>query len=237
MEHPELGIEALIAIGIGLFVGLEREHRHVDEGEPEVHTVLGVRTFALFALLGWLVAAFGGPWPWLAPATLAIVGALIMAQYLREEGQKRLGLTTEVAALVVFVLGMVVHFEELFAVALALTTTLLLISKPWVRSLVPALRRVELTSTLQLAILLAIVLPLLPTEPVDPWGVLPPRKIGLFVVLVAGIGFVGYVLSRVLGASRAAGVTGAVGGLVSSTALTAAMARQASSSPALVAPS
>ncbi len=234
----QLGIEAAIAIGIGLFVGLEREHRHVDEGEEGLATALGVRTFSLLALLGWLVAAFGAPWPWLGPITLAMVGLLIGAQYVRQSTDRRhLGLTTEVAALLIFVLGMVVHHARLFAVGMALITTLLLISKPWVRSVVPALRRAELTSALQLAIVLAIVLPLLPAEPLDPWGVLPPRRIGLFVVLVAGIGFVGYVLSRLLGRSRAAGLTGAVGGLVSSTALTAAMASQARGAPSLVGPS
>jgi len=98
------------------------------------------------------------------------------------------------------------------------------------------MRRVDLTATLQLLILLAIVLPLLPEEARDPWHVLSPRRIGIFVALVAGIGYVGYVLHRVLGARRSASVTGIVGGLVSSTAVTAAMAQQARATPSLVRP-
>ena len=106
-------------------------------------------------------------------------------------------------------------------------TTALLISKPWVQVVVPQLLRSELLAALQFLILVAVVLPLLPTEPVDPWGVLPPRSIGKFVVLVAGVGFVGYVLTRLLGAKRAAALTGVVGGLASSTAVTAGMAQRA----------
>ena len=75
-------------------------------------------------------------------------------------------------------------------------TMLLLLSKPWFVAWVPRLRRMDLSATLQLLIVLAIGLPLLPKEPIDPWGVLPPRKIGLFVTLIAGISYVGYVLNR-----------------------------------------
>jgi uncharacterized membrane protein (DUF4010 family) len=102
-----------------------------------------------------------------------------------------------------------------------------LVSKPWIVGFVTRMRRVELTATLQLLILLAIVLPMLPSEPVDPWNILPPRKIGLFVILIGGIGYVGYVLTRILGRRRSAGLTGVVGGLTSSTAVTVSMAQQA----------
>jgi uncharacterized membrane protein (DUF4010 family) len=83
---------------------------------------------------------------------------------------------------------------------------------------------------------LAVVLPLLPAEPVDPWGVLPPRRIGLFVALISGISFLGYLASRLLGGAGSAALTGLVGGLVSSTAVTAAMAQQAATRKALAGP-
>jgi uncharacterized membrane protein (DUF4010 family) len=92
----------------------------------------------------------------------------------------------------------------------------------------------DLTSTLQLAVLLAIVLPVLPDEAKDPWRVLSPRRLGVFVALIAGISYVGYVLHRLLGGQRGAGLTGLVGGLVSSTAVTAAMAQQAKAADAMV---
>src|SRR5262249_53479369 len=128
--------------------------------------------------------------------------------------------------------GLLVHVEARLAVALALVTTLVLLSKPWINVVMPRLLRTELIATLQFLIVVAVVLPLLPDEPVDPWGVLPPARIGRFVVLVAGVGFVGYVLTRWLGKARAAGLTGVVGGLVSSTAVTANMAQEAARAPA-----
>jgi len=92
---------------------------------------------------------------------------------------------------------------------------------------VPRMQRMDLTSTLQLLILIAIVLPVLPTTASDPWGVLAPRRIGIFVVLIAGISYVGYVLHRALGSRNSAGITGLVGGLASSTAVTVAMSQRA----------
>ncbi len=223
--------EGALALGLGLFIGLEREHRHVGS-EQDGPTILGVRTFALLALSGWLAAVLEERWAWLPAVLLGLVGLLVVAQYLLgSAGGQRLGLTTELAALLTLVYGLLVHHEVQLAVALALVTTLVLISKPWVRIVVPRLLRTELLAALQFLIVAAVVLPLLPVEPADPWGVLPPRKIGLFVVAIAGLGFVGYVLTRLLGPSRAAGLTGLVGGLVSSTAVTVSMAQQAAREP------
>lgn len=232
----DLLIELAYALGIGVFVGLEREHHHITRGSRTQaspaeqaegatgETILGVRTFALLSLFGWGCAHAGLRFAWLPPVGLLVVGGFVVASYFlaRDQG---LGLTTEVAALVTFLLGLLVASHRPLAVALALATTLLLISKPFVSSFVAQVRRVELSATIQLLILLAIVLPLLPAEPIDPWQAIPPRKIGLFVILVGGIGYVGYVLSRILGQRRSAGLTGLVGGLTSSTAVTAAMAQ------------
>jgi len=224
--------EGAVAVGIGLFIGLEREHRHVEEGEPKA-TILGVRTFALLALSGWLAALLQPFWPWVPPVILSLLGLLVLGQYLLSAPQHGFGLTTEIAALLTVGYGALVHFQMHLAVALGLMTTLILISKPWVRVVLPQLLRVELTAVLQFLIVVAIVLPLLPTEPLDPWGVLPPRRIGMFVLFIASISFVGYVLTRLLGRSRAAGLTGLVGGLASSTAVTASSSQQVGREPAL----
>jgi uncharacterized membrane protein (DUF4010 family) len=146
------------------------------------------------------------------------------------------GITTEVAALVTFGAGLLTPRSRLLAVGLAIGVSLLLISKPWVRRFVAQLERRELMATIQLAIMLAIVLPLLPDRPIDPWNAVSPRKVGLFVALIAGINFLGYLLSRVLGARRGAGLSGIVGGLASSTAVTAAMAQRARAADAMITP-
>ncbi len=240
-------VEAAYAVGIGLVVGFEREHSGVSQGlapeavpeeaapAPPRDSLLGARTFALLALGGWLAAFLGDRQPLIVPlGLLALVGLIAVQYVLASRTGQELGLTTEVSAVVVVLLGMVVHVDRALAVPLTLGTLLLLVSKPWTRHAVVRMRRLELTATVQLLVLVAIVLPLLPTEPVDPWGAIPPRKVGVFVVLIAGVEYVGYVLHRLLGATRGVAVAGLVGGLTSSTAVTAAMARQARQTPASV---
>ena len=233
-------VDAVLAIGIGLFIGLEREHSDVvSRGDakldPLPEPLLGVRTFALLALFGWVSAFLRDRHPWLPVGALMAAGAIVTIAAVRRPEVGR-GLTTEVAALTTFVLGMLVHSQRGLAVALALGTTLLLISKPWFRTFVPRIMRVDLTSTLQLLIVLAIVLPVLPAQTIDPWHSLSPRRLGLFVALIAAVEYLGYVLHRLLGAQRSAGVTGLVGGLVSSTAVVVAMARAARRTPSMVRP-
>jgi uncharacterized membrane protein (DUF4010 family) len=237
MDDPTIQhlVDAATAVGIGLLVGLEREQKEVADraNDPEAPPALiGVRTFALLGLFGWLAGHLGPAAPWTPAAGFLAVGALVLWCAIHERGTKGSGLTTEVAALVTFAIGMTVPGDRMLAIALGLTTTLLLVSKPWFKTLIPRLHRMDLTSTLQLLILVAIVLPVLPEEASDPWGVLAPRRIGIFVVLIAAIGYVGYVLHRLLGSRNSAGITGLVGGLASSTAVTVAMSQRARQSDA-----
>jgi uncharacterized membrane protein (DUF4010 family) len=221
-QSPAL-LQATVAIALGLIIGLEREHHGVEEGRREER--LGVRTFAMLALIGWSSLYVGAGSVWLAAAALVTTGAIIAVGSLGAQ-ERDTGLTTETAAIVTVLVGMVVHLSPLVGTALALATTFLLVSKPWLAAVVPKLRRAEITSTLQLLVFAAVVLPLLPNAPVDPWGILVPRKVGWFVLLIAGINYVGYVLVRLLGARRGIRLTGLFGGLASSTAVTLTMSRR-----------
>lgn len=222
------------ALGIGVLLGAERQHREATRRPDRAEdTPIGVRTFALLGLVGWLAGYLAAELPWLPPAVLAFAGLLLAAQhrlYRRSEGA---GITTEIAAVFTLGLGMLAGEDRLLAGAVALVATGLLMSKPWVAGIVPKLRRVEIQGTLQLLIAVAIVIPLLPAEPRDPWGALAPRAIGLFVVLIAGVNYVGYFMSRILGKERGVGVAGALGGLTSSTAVTAAMTQTVRRDPDL----
>jgi uncharacterized membrane protein (DUF4010 family) len=78
-----------------------------------------------------------------------------------------------------------------------------------------------------------IVLPLLPQESFGPADVLSPQRIWLLVVLITGIGWVGYAATRALGARRGLLIAGLAGGFVSGTAtigLLGAKARRAEAS-------
>jgi uncharacterized membrane protein (DUF4010 family) len=92
--------------------------------------------------------------------------------------------------------------------------------------LVQRLDREDVYAGLRLLIATFIVLPLLSDDPVDPWGALRPRSLWMLVLLISALSLVGYVATRLLGARRGIPLTGITGGLVSSTAVTLAFARQ-----------
>ncbi|HJW73048.1 MAG TPA: MgtC/SapB family protein [Geothrix sp.] len=243
--------EAVMAVALGLMMGLERERSGFEkiqqaelEGVPQrrasdrmegLRGALGARTFALLTLLGWMSVKVGGD-SLVMPVAVLVATALLVGLFYFETSASDRGLTTEIAALSAPLLGMLLTRNELLAVAVSVIVTLLLLSKPWFRAWVPRLHREDLTAAMQLLLVFAILLPLLPVRTLDPWGVLSPRKVGWMLALVAAVDFLGYATNRVLGSRRGALLTGLVGGLVSSTIVTVTMSRQAKEDPALVGP-
>jgi uncharacterized membrane protein (DUF4010 family) len=191
-----------------------------------VYGSMGARTFALLSLVGWISVKVGEGGVAVPIAVIAVSASLIGLFYFQTRSADR-GLTTEIAALSAPLLGMLLTRDALLAVAVTVIVTLLLFSKPWIRAWVPKLHREDLTAAIQLLLVFAILLPLLPDRTLDPWRVLSPRKVGWMVALVAAVDFLGYALNRVLGSRRGAVLTGLVGGMVSSTVVTVSMSRQA----------
>ncbi len=245
----DLLIQLAYALGVGVLIGLERSLVQALAGRTDSETpgqapggdgqaderdmeFLGVRTFAALSLAGFAAALVSERYAWVAPAMLLGVAALVIAMYLRMTAFGH-GITTEVAALGTCALGMLCRSHPHAAGVLALVLTVLLAAKGFAHQTVRKMRRVELTDTLKFLVIILIVLPLLPNEDLDPYGAFNPYKVGFLVVLISGIGFVGYFLTRILGARRGLGLTGVVGGLTSSTAVTAAMATEAKQNPDL----
>ena len=217
-----------MSAGIGLLIGLERERNPAAKA--------GVRTFALIALAGTLAAfvdaALGGAW--VAPVGLAAVAGMLIAVYARETRQDDPGTTTVAAAVVCYLLGVLVGLgETAVAGALAIGVTALLYFKPEIEGFSTALERREQVSVLQFLIVTFIVLPILPDEAYGPYDVLNPRQIWLMVVLITGVGLASYIALRFAGERGGALLTGILGGLVSSTATTVLYARRARESPAM----
>jgi uncharacterized membrane protein (DUF4010 family) len=123
-------------------------------------------------------------------------------------------------------------YREL-AVGLGVMVAAVLAYKQPLHGLVHRLDREDVFAGLRLLIATFIVLPLLPDRTIDPWGALNPRSLWMLVLLISSLSLVGYVATRLLGAHRGIPLTGLTGGLVSSTAVTLAFARQ-SRDPAYV---
>ena len=215
----------LVAMLVGFLVGLDRERA---EARKEHALFAGVRTFPLIALAGaipmLLEERIG---PALLVATFVAIAAVALVSYVRTSAGGRIGATTEVAALATFLLGALAGAGELVvAGAAGVTLAVLLVGKPRLEAFSNALTTEEIVAALELAVITVIVLPLLPDRGYGPWQALNPREIWIVVVLVSALSFVGFVAVRVLGSGRGMALTGAVGGLVSSTAITISMAER-----------
>jgi uncharacterized membrane protein (DUF4010 family) len=213
-------VEFSIALLIGALVGIERERKKVGD---HADSLGGLRTFILFAeagaISGWLSRELESQWPFAVAALM--VGALIVVGYFftSHTNGDGLGMTTEIAAVVVF------GYRDL-AVILAITTSALLAYKQPLHGLVEKLSQDDLFAGLKLLIATFIVLPILPNQPVDPWGAINPYRMWWLVILISGLSLAGYIASRWLGTHRGIGLTGFFGGLASSTAVTLALSKR-----------
>lgn len=217
----------LVSILIGALIGTERQRRIAED---RVEGVAGLRTFTLIAILGAMSAHLSAQYGQnFAVAALASFAVLVSISYAASaNAQGRVDFTAAVAAVLTFILGMLCGRENgiSLAVALAVITTWILATRAITHRYVEALSETDILDTLKMAIITLVVYPLLPDTPLDPYGVLNPREIWLMVVLVSLIGYIGYILIRILGTERGLSLTGILGGLVSSTAVTTAMAEE-----------
>lgn len=216
------------ALLIGALIGIEREKRKSSENEPGIG---GFRTFILFAevgaIAGWLSRNL--EIPWLLAGAVVAVASIVVVGYLaaaRVEPQS-IGLTTEIAAIVVVLLGgMTTLGHRELAIGLAVVTAAVLAYKQPLHGLVGKIGWDDVFAGLRLLIATFVVLPLLPNRTVDPWDSINPFSLWLLVLLISGISLVGYVSTRLLGMQKGTALTGLTGGLVSSTAVTLSFARR-----------
>lgn len=222
------------ALAAGLVVGLERGWR--ERTLPEGGRVAGLRTFTLIGLLGGLIGVAGAP-ALLAAAGLAGVAALFAVAFHRaSQATGTLSITTAIAGLVTLALGLLAGSGQvMLAVGTAAVTALLLRLKGELHSGLRRIEPAELTAVLQLAVLTAAILPLLPDAGYGPYGALNPFRLWVAVVLVAALSLSGHVAQRLRGAQQGLLWVGLLGGLASSTAATLSLARAARGAPGLAA--
>lgn len=235
-------VSLAVALGIGFLIGLQREQSASGERAADRSLLGGVRTYPLAALTGalcvLLAARFGS---WIVGAgflALLIPLALSYADDLRH-GRDR-GMTSEVAFVLTYFLGCLAAADGvagslkerlLLCAGIAVAATALLSYKDPLHDLAAKVSREDLYATVKFGILALVVLPLLPDRGYGPYQTLNPAKIGLFVVLVAGVSFCGYVAVRLAGPGKGLGITGVLGGLVSSTAIAVSFSGRAKREP------
>jgi uncharacterized membrane protein (DUF4010 family) len=215
------------ALVIGLLIGSER---YRDRSDAELQTA-GLRTFSVISLLGAACALLAN-----SGFTLITFGALVVFMglgYHREAAEKP-GLTTEMAALLVFWLGYLLKDWETLALSTAIVLAILLAAKEVLHEFVERqVSESEFFATLKFLAVVLVVYPLLPDRYVGPLGFVNPSQIWLLVVLIATISYGSYLLIRILGRRRGLLLSALLGGLVSTTATTLSLAQRARETPAV----
>ena len=228
---PDTYIRAGVALALGLLIGLQRERAREDPA--------GIRTFALVAISGFLVGLlktdFGG---WLIAAGVLFLAAILVTGNLRILKQKEkdagAGITTEVAVLLVFCLGVFLadsQNELSLAVVIGGVSALLLYYKKPMHRFVRGLEQADVKAIMVFVLITLVILPVLPNRTFGPLDVVNPFEAWLMVVLIVAIGLIGYVVYRVAGARVGTLLSGLLGGLISSTATTVSASRLARGKP------
>ena len=228
MSDLDTALRLCIAGLTGLAVGVEREWSGHASG-PNARFA-GVRTFFLLGLLGglsgWLLQAAG---PIVAGALLLGAAGFVVAAYLMaaRRGGEAIEGTTEAAALLVLGMGVLAGIGSLrVASGAAAVVVIVLREKSNIHGFLQRIGEEELRAAVQFAVLALVVLPLLPEGPIGPFGGIKPRGLWTVVLIFTGLNFAGYLARRILGDSRGYPAMGALGGLVSSTAVTLTFSRR-----------
>jgi uncharacterized membrane protein (DUF4010 family) len=202
-----VAVKILISLATGMLIGFERESANKD---------VGTRTFGLVALLGTTSVL-------LSPAygLVGMIGVIVLAVLLNLRSilvNRSVEVTTSAALLVTFTLGAMVGFGHRFTpIAAAILTTLLLALKLELQRFAGGVTLEELRGAVLLGLIGLVIYPTLPNRFIDRWELVNPQQAWITVIVIAGIGFVNYVLLR-LYSTRGLYWSAALGGLVNSSA-------------------
>lgn len=225
MNYEDLTILG-IALGLGMLVGLQREHSH--------QRIAGVRTFTLIAILGavagFLTRDMGNEF--ILPALGLSLAVLIYAGGKNGKSEADPGKTTEVAILLMFAIGAyLVLGDRVIGVVAGGLLTMLLYAKSHLHGFIEKLRDSDISAIMTLAGISLIILPILPDQTYGPYDVLNPHNIWLMVVFIVGLSVMGYFIYKFVGKDSGVISNGVLGGLISSTATTVSFARKQKQAP------
>lgn len=223
-------IRLLVGMGIGLLIGLEREHAALNK---KAEAYADMRTFVLVIILAFISMML---YYWISPWMLMInlIGLFVLIG-LGFINNKETGIgTTEISVFIAFFLG-IITFLGYIEISLAITmlVVVFLSSKLRLQKFVGTISSTELVAVIRFGVIALLIFPFLPSTAIDPYGVINLREVGLIVLLTSGLSFIGYILMRIFGKDYGIILTGIVGGLISSTMITWIFAKKSKEAPSL----
>lgn len=213
----------LMATGLAALIGLEREMRMQEEGSPTYFG--GVRTFAILGALGAISSLISEQFAMIVGFMSFLL--ITITHAISALKNKKNGLTSDFSGYASFLVGVLVMQNYLVpAVAVTILFTSILAMRQGFHQVAKNFAQEELFAILKFLLIAAVVLPILPNRYVDQWEILNPYHLWLMVIFVASIRFVAFFLSKILGAGKSIILTGIVGGLASSTAVTSTFSEE-----------
>ncbi len=228
----------IIALLLGSLIGVEREKDHHGNTENLQYEFGGIRTMSLIGMLGYLVyQVFGDNLVLLSTFTGAFLLLLIASYVVTSALNKNTGATTEIAAIFTYIMGILVAQDQLlYASSVTLIVVMLLYFKEKLHDFAHHIEKDELYDAIKFIAVVFVILPILPNQTYDAFGVVNPYLIWLIVVLISTISFLSYVAIKVIGPKRGIGASGFLGGLISSTAVSISLAELSKKTKKIVNP-
>ena len=184
----------LVSLLAGALVGLEREHT------KRQHRV-GLRTFSLMSLLGYATSAF-------QETSLLAIGfatscAFALLLYLSRDRRPRIGFTTSISVILVFVIGVMIGrgiVRE--AIYLSVLVTVILYMGRKVHRFVEKITEEEWQDFIELVVLLGLVYPLMPGEVFFQGITVNLRIMWVLVIMLVGLNFALFAGARLVSARK-----------------------------------
>lgn len=221
----EIIFALLITLALGAFIGLQFRKTAEAEGYTK-EAFAGMRTSMAITLLGYLSVLLSDYYEPTFIIFSSFFLLLILVSYAYASFIKqRPGGTSEITLASLFLVGALVGYGQTnIAIIVTIILSIIASGRSQLYRVSDKFTQLEIIETLKFAIVIFLILPLLPNEAIDPLGVLNPYNIWLMVILISGIGFIGYMASKFIGNKRGILLSGFIGGSVSSTAVTTTMA-------------
>ncbi len=237
-----------VSLLLGALMGFERSVSTARTSDINSDIIGGIRTYSLISLFGCISMFIDRSYrPGFILVSMAAVALLALAVYsITFYKFNERGLTTEISILVCYTVGALVS-QGMYVLSASITVIVVLVLylKRYMETLTGSITPGDMLAVIKFAIVSLVVLPLFNpsfeielgklTGKLDIFCTYPgleslvllnPHNVWLMVLLISGIGFTGYILIKVLGSRKGIGLTGLLGGLVSSTATTLTFAKR-----------
>lgn len=189
---------------------------------------------SVFGTLCAIIAKSFGVWI-LMGGFLGVIAVILVGNFSHKktfDTEKHSVLSTEVAMLVMYVVGILAGIGPLWLAAAAAGVLVIVLQlKIELHGLTARFNENEIKAFMQFVLISLIILPVVPDRTMGPFNVLNPHEIWLMVILIVAISLTGYVIYKFFGSKAGSLLGGILGGIISSTATTASYGRRSKGDP------